>query len=165
MARNGTRVRQSHLVASELLSARREAELVPGLRWSDHLPAAVAAALAGDPRPWGDDHVLRPRFALFGADAAVDEAMTITSPPLAGGRDRVLATNQVAGVTSAAMTGSTARYVWDLADRRNSRWVVPLGASGDPTSPHFTDQLPAWSTGGLHPVLDEAITTTTLRHR
>jgi penicillin amidase len=35
--------------------------------------------------------------------------------------------------------------VWDLGDRERSRWIVPFGASGDPSSPHFTDQLPLWA--------------------
>ena len=38
------------------------------------------------------------------------------------------------------------RSVWDLAG--DSRWVVPLGASGDPGSPHHHDQQAAWATGG-----------------
>ena len=146
------------------LLAGDDDELVPGVRWVDRLPAAVQAAHAEGPRPWGDVHRLTPRFALRGAGPATDAAMTITSPPLAGGRDCVLATNQVDGLTTVPLTGSTARYVWDLADRANSRWVVPHGASGDPLSPHFTDQLAAWSSGDLHLVIDDEITaTTTLR--
>lgn len=138
-------------------------ELVPGLDWASHLPAAVDAARAAASAPWGEIHRLTPRFGLRGAHAATDEAMAVTSPPLGGGCDCVWATNQVDGMTTAPLTGSTARYVWDLADRANSRWVVPHGASGDPTSPHFTDQLEAWSTGNLHPVIDDITATTTRR--
>jgi penicillin amidase len=39
--------------------------------------------------------------------------------------------------------------VWDLADRDASRWIVPLGASGDPADPHHHDQLELWATGRL----------------
>lgn len=137
---------------------RNGSELAPGIGWAAHLPAAVEAALGEPEEAWGDRHRLTPRFGLAGADPATDAAMTVTSPPLAGGQDCVFATNQLHGMTTRVVTGSTARYVWDLADRTASRWVVPLGASGDPASPHFTDQLAAWSTGGLHPVLDDEIT-------
>ena len=48
-----------------------------------------------------------------------------------------------------------ARYVWDLADRENSRWVVPFGASGVPDHEHFASQLPLWAAGDLIPVLTD----------
>ena len=47
---------------------------------------------------------------------------------------------------------SVARYVFDLADWDESRWIVPLGASGDPRSPHFADQQAAWARGDLVPM-------------
>lgn len=136
-------------------------ELVPGLRWIDHLADAFAAARAEPPVTWGDVHRLSPRFALTGAEPELDAATAVTSPPLGGGRDCVFATNQLDGLLTATVSGSTARYVWDLSDRANSRWIVPFGASGDPTSPHFTDQLPRWSRGELTPVIDEQVTATT----
>lgn len=40
---------------------------------------------------------------------------------------------------------SVARYIYDLSDWDNSRWIVPLGASGHPASPHFADQAETWS--------------------
>jgi penicillin G amidase len=45
--------------------------------------------------------------------------------------------------------------VWDIADRQRSRWVVPFGASGDPDSPHFLDQLPLWAAGELIPLVTD----------
>jgi penicillin amidase len=50
---------------------------------------------------------------------------------------------------------SMARYVWDLADRSASRWVVPFGASGRPDSPHYVDQNEDWVAGTLHPVITD----------
>lgn len=139
-------------------------ELVPGLRWVDHLAGALADARAEPPAAWGELHRLSPRFALRGADADLDAATEVISPPLGGGRDCVLCTTQLDGIGTATVIGPTARYVWDLADRADSRWIVPLGASGDPASVHFTDQLPLWSSGDLIRVVDdEVITTTTLR--
>jgi penicillin amidase len=40
---------------------------------------------------------------------------------------------------------SVNRYIDDPADWRRSRWVVPLGASGHPGSPHYADQATLWS--------------------
>jgi penicillin amidase len=129
-------------------------ELVAGLRWTDHLPAALAAARAEPPVPWGELHRLVPRFALRGAAPDLDAATTVATPPMGGGRDCVFATAQADGIATETIIGSTARYVWDLSDRANSRWIVPLGASGDPASPHLADQLPFWARGELIPVID-----------
>jgi penicillin amidase len=51
-----------------------------------------------------------------------------------------------------AHRGSVARYAWDLAGFDRSGWVVPLGASADPGSPHHHDQLDAWVAGTLLPL-------------
>ena len=48
---------------------------------------------------------------------------------------------------------SVCRYVYDLADWGNSRWAVPLGASGHPGSPHYADQMDRWADVGLYPML------------
>ena len=48
---------------------------------------------------------------------------------------------------------SVARYVFDLADWGNSAWIVPLGASGHPGSPHFADQASTWSDVRIVPML------------
>ena len=37
------------------------------------------------------------------------------------------------------------RYIHDPADWRRSRWIVPLGASGHPGSPHYADQATLWA--------------------
>ena len=43
-------------------------------------------------------------------------------------------------------------HVYDLADWNNSWWVVPLGASGHPGSPHYADQMERWADVGLYPM-------------
>lgn len=113
---------------------------------------AVRAALeevAGQGRefgPWGEAHRLAPWQALPG---------TQEWPGLAGDHDCVLSTSSVPGVTHLSARGPAARYVWDLADREKSLWVVPLGASGAPGSPHHRDQLPLWRAGELAPVVTD----------
>ncbi|MEU7302128.1 penicillin acylase family protein [Streptomyces sp. NPDC007206] len=114
-------------------------------------PAAVRAALeevaAGPPTgTWADTHRLTPWRALPDAPGDCRE------PGLAGDHDCVLCTSAVPGLTDGAARGPAARYVWDLADRAASRWIVPFGADGVPGSPHHRDQLPLWLTGELAPV-------------
>ncbi|MFE7405539.1 penicillin acylase family protein [Isoptericola sp. NPDC057559] len=116
--------------------------------------AAAAAALADldaldgpadgdDAETWGDLHRLAPLHALDLVPGAT--APVVPRAPLGGTGDAVRCTGGVPGVTTAAFRGSVARWVWDLGDRRRSRWGVPFGASGDPRSPHFADQHPAWA--------------------
>ncbi|MET9892460.1 penicillin acylase family protein [Streptomyces sp. NPDC006465] len=93
---------------------------------------------------WGDTHRLAPWRALTGT--AYDE------PALSGDNDCVLSTSSVPGLTDLSARGPAARYVWDLADRDNSLWVVPFGADGVPGAAHHRDQLPLWLAGDLVPV-------------
>ncbi|MQY12198.1 hypothetical protein SRB5_23280 [Streptomyces sp. RB5] len=118
-------------------------------------PALVRAALdetaaaAPAPKPWGEVHRLAPWQALPLADDDV------TWPGLGGDHDCVLATSAVPGVTDRFLRGPSARYVWDLGRREDSRWIVPLGASGIPGRPHARDQLPLWAAGELVPVVTD----------
>jgi penicillin amidase len=98
------------------------------------------------PGTWGRRHVLYP--------VRLDVGVPV--PPMAvrlsGDSDCVLATYSVPGVSDACWRGPVARYVWNLRNRAESRWVVPFGASGIPGDPHFADQLPLWTRGDLVPV-------------
>ncbi|MEU3931170.1 penicillin acylase family protein [Streptomyces sp. NPDC029044] len=116
-------------------------------------PAAVRAAIEEVAlRPpagvWGDTHRLAPWRAL-------EPEQPYDEPGLSGDHDCVLCTSGVPGLTDRAARGPAARYVWDLARREDSRWIVPLGASGVPGSPHHRDQLPLWLAGDLVPVVTD----------
>ncbi|MEU0402001.1 penicillin acylase family protein [Streptomyces sp. NPDC006197] len=101
---------------------------------------------AGEPpAAWGVTHRLAPWQALPDPD---DDRW----PGLGGDHDCVLSTSSVPGWTDRSARASAARYVWDLADRERSRWIVPFGASGVPGDPHHRDQLPLWLRGELAPV-------------
>ncbi|MFF3336959.1 penicillin acylase family protein [Streptomyces sp. NPDC002888] len=106
--------------------------------------AAVEEVAAVPPARWGDTHRLAPWRAL------TDPSYEGTA--LSGDHDCVLCTSAVPGWTDLAARGPAARYVWDLARREDSRWVVPFGASGDPGDPHHHDQHPLWLRGELIPV-------------
>jgi len=112
------------------------------------LPVSLADG-AGAPS-WGELHRLHPLHRLPAAAAA-----SLPSTPLAGDSSCVLATDSVPGGGHLCFRGSAARYVWDLSDRRNSRWIVPFGTAGSPAGPHFLDQLPLWAAGELLPVITD----------
>ncbi|MCF1599040.1 penicillin acylase family protein, partial [Streptomyces muensis] len=128
-----------HLLRAEELYGIDRAEVVRAA------VEEVAARPTGAGRgTWGDTHRLAPWRAL--PDPSYD------APGLSGDHDCVLCTSAVPGLTDLSARGPAARYVWDLADREASLWVVPLGASGIPGSPHHRDQLPLWLAGDLAPV-------------
>lgn len=112
--------------------------------------AVAAAAEKTPPAPWGELHRLSPWQAL--PDPVPDAE---ARPGVAGDHDCVLSTSGVPGVTDLFARGPAARYVWDLARREDSRWVVPFGASGVPGSAHHRDQTPLWARGALVPVVTD----------
>ncbi|WP_234358758.1 penicillin acylase family protein, partial [Streptomyces sp. NRRL B-24085] len=124
------------------------AEELYGVDRAETVRAALEEVAAEPPRgTWGDTHRLAPWQALPEHDR--------DAPALSGDHDCVLCTSAVPGLTDLAARGPAARYVWDLARREDSLWVVPLGASGLPGSPHHRDQLPLWLRGDLVPVVTD----------
>ncbi len=113
----------------------------------------LSAALDVDPTDdtWGEQHRFSPLHALtdLGVAHALDPA--VAGRELSGDSDCVAATGSIPGVRD-SVAGPVARYVWDLADRRDSRWAVPLGAAADHRDPHHSDQFDAWSTCQLIPL-------------
>ncbi|CAM3048703.1 penicillin acylase family protein [Skermania piniformis] len=124
----------------------------------DRAAAAALEAVAADlgdrtPPVWSSVHVLHPIHGidLAGVAAAYPDLSQRIRPDrygLGGDAECVFA-NAAAVGSYVCVLGSAARYVWDLSDRDAGRWVVPLGASGDPRSPNFQDQTPIWACGEL----------------
>ncbi|MEU8240334.1 penicillin acylase family protein [Actinoplanes missouriensis] len=111
-------------------------------------PATLVDPASVESSPWGERHLLHPiQLPTHEVD--------FPDVPLSGSRDCVLNTSSVTGVSDRCLRGPVARYVWDVTDRQRSRWVVPFGASGDPASPHFVDQLPLWTSGDLVPLVTD----------
>ncbi|MFI1955075.1 penicillin acylase family protein [Streptomyces xinghaiensis] len=157
------------------------ADRIEAVRRAVEETAAEEAGSAGQPRRWGDLHRLAPWQALpepapgrrtGGADGAAEPVPAVPDtaaepipgapdtapdirPALSGDHDCVLATSSVPGLTHHSARASAARFVWDLARREDSRWIVPLGASGIPGHPHRSDQLPLWVRGDLVPVVTD----------
>lgn len=162
-----------------LLAAADTTLLPPDTTWDSVLADALRAAVAELRRRLGDDvgawrwgalHRCAPTHPLVGDDP--DRAARLNPAPveIGGEWDTVFAAAHPAGYGFGVTAASVARYVFDLADWDHSRWIVPLGASGEPTSPHFADQQAAWAAGELVPmryrwasIAEIAESTTTLR--
>ncbi|MEU9368433.1 penicillin acylase family protein [Streptomyces avermitilis] len=130
------------------------AEKVAAAETAEKADAEVAAE-RGTSGTWGDTHRLVPWRALPAAAYASPASYAYDEPGLSGDHDCVLCTSAVPGLTDLSARGPAARYIWDLARREDSRWVVPFGASGVPGSPHHRDQLPLWLKGDLAPVVTD----------
>ncbi|PRZ07099.1 penicillin amidase [Isoptericola sp. CG 20/1183] len=134
-------------------AAEAEAALAQVTRRAAVGPAGGASNV---PVTWGDLHPVLPLHGLAEVTvldpAGVPRVPDVHRVPVGGAADTVCCTGSVPGVATASWRGSVARWVWDLADRRRSRWGVPFGSSGDPRSPHFTDQHPQWAAAGTHEI-------------
>ena len=90
-------------------------------------------------RPWGDRHRLQPVPTLLGYPGPAVEAV-----PLSGDTDCVRCTASVPGVSDRSWRGSVARWVWDLGDRRRSRWGC---RSGRPETRRARTRPTSWRRG------------------
>lgn len=109
------------------------------------------------PATWGETHVVTPVHALevYPRWADLVDRWQVPALPLAGDSDCVRCCASYPGITDDCYRGSVARYVWDLADRDRSGWVVPTGSCGLPGHEHHHDQLPLWVAGRLAPVVTD----------
>jgi penicillin amidase len=147
-----------------LLNQRDSAVLPPSETWESLGAKTLAKAVAWLTETLGPDqaswrweriHRTKPRHTL---SAAFPDLADLLDPPSAGvGGDSdtpQAATYANADGTDFTLTGtSVTRYCFDLSDWDKSGWTSPLGASGHPGSPHYADQVEAWSRQMLHPML------------
>ncbi|HET9081476.1 MAG TPA: penicillin acylase family protein [Trebonia sp.] len=120
------------------VSHERVLAVVPGalaVAW-----AAAVKAGGRDPRRWrwGEAHRaarVHPLAGSFRGVAMGGDADTIQAAGY-GWRQ---------GSPFTVTTLSVYRQVIDLADPASASYVIPGGASGDPASPYFSDQLPLWA--------------------
>jgi penicillin amidase len=102
---------------------------------------------------WGTVHHTRPRHTLSDSIPGMAELLDPPSVPMGGDGDTPQAGSYSAANPYTMMSMSVARYVFDAGDWDNSRWIVPLGSSGHPGSPHYADQTPLWAEIDLIPML------------
>jgi penicillin amidase len=102
---------------------------------------------------WGRLHHTAPQHTLAGAFPELASLLNPPSFPMGGDGETVQAASFIPGAGYTLSSTSVARYVFDLADWNRSAWVVPLGSSGHPGSPHYADQAPGWAAVQLQPML------------
>lgn len=104
---------------------------------------------------WERIHRTAPKHPL---SSLFPELATLLNPPTfgVGGDGDTPQNGGFNGLGSGDFTvaaTSVTRYCFDLGDWDRSGWVVPLGASGHPGSPHYADQVEAWGEQRLYPML------------
>ena len=140
--------------ALRALAVNDDSALPLGTTWADLIESALnqaGAELAARLGPeaskwhWGALHRTRPRHPL--SRAFPDSASLLDPPRIAthGDGDTPLAGAYSMIDRFSATAMSVNRYIHDPSDWRNSRWIVPLGASGHPGSRHYADQAPIWA--------------------
>jgi penicillin amidase len=101
---------------------------------------------------WGTVHHTRPRHPLSAPLPELSDLLDPPSMPMGGDGDTPQAGSYSPGDQFVMTSMSVARYTFDLADWEGSRWVVPLGSSGHPGSPHYADQAPVWQQVSMLPM-------------
>ena len=135
--------------------------LAAGDDWGSAMARALAAAIATlrealgpDPASWAWDrvHVARPRHPLSAVFPAAADLLDPPATPVGGDGDTVQAADFLPAAGFELTLTSVARYVFDLGDWERSAWIVPLGVSGHPGSPHHADQATDWAAVRLRPM-------------
>ena len=159
----GAPVHLRQLAALLVTNAQEEdTSLLPsGADWRSLAAQALVEAVADlrerlgddmDSWQWGKVHHTKPRHTLSGSFPEIASLLDPPSTPLGGDGDTAQAASYAPTDPFIINSTSVARYVFDTADWDNSRWVVPLGASGHPGSPHYADQTPIWGDIKLIPM-------------
>lgn len=94
---------------------------------------------------WGNLHKTGHSHPLV---IAYPDSATALNPPeveASGDGDVPFATGSSTPSEFVIKTGPINRYVHDPSNWNAGRWIVPLGSSGHPASPHFSDQQQMWA--------------------
>ncbi|MFV0532030.1 MAG: penicillin acylase family protein [Cumulibacter sp.] len=110
-------------------------------------------AAKGDPLSWGERHRVALQHPLATAFPDARSTLNPAGAALGGDNETVLAMGAGVAGDSRTISGSVARYAFDVGDWDSSRWVVFGGTSGDPSSPHYIDQHEMWSRTEMFPMV------------
>ncbi len=147
---------------SSMALANDRSLLPDGVEWRDVMAEALKdgcaylqGILGADPASWtwGTIHRTAPTHPLAASYPEHASELNPPSYPLGGDGDTPQAASYSNGQPFHITSTSVARYVFDTADWSRSAWVVPLGSSGHPGSPHYADQAPLWAEVSLAPML------------
>lgn len=149
-----THANQLYARATAAMASDDTSNLTPGQTWLRLIESALAQAVSElqarlgsemQSWTWGAIHHTRPQHPL--SRIFPDYAHLLDPPSVATDGDSD--TPQQGGYSAVDRFVQTLmsvnRYIHDPSDWRRSRWIVPLGASGHPGSPHFADQADLWA--------------------
>jgi penicillin amidase len=127
--------------------------LTCGSTWNELLAEALEE-VSGEPPdiPWHQLHAAALTHPLTPLLPGAPPALSPAGAGVGGDNETVWANGCRAESGTAAVYGAVARYVFDVGNWQNCTWIVVGGASGDPASPHYTDQHQAWSRCELIPM-------------
>ena len=143
-------------VVCSLEAAHGDGVTVSGKTWNDVLPDVLAAAwpaaiTAAGANPaawsWGDHHQTAAAHPLSARVPGHAGGWDPPRVPMGGDVDTLQRGGYFwRGASRIDVTDlSVYRQVVDLSDVAGASSVIPGGVSGDPTSPHYQDQLPIWA--------------------
>ncbi|MBS10644.1 MAG: hypothetical protein CME19_03450 [Gemmatimonadetes bacterium] len=137
-------------LAANVAIERGDTALLPaGMSWVDALMDSLEKAcrslteiLGTDITEWfwGRLHRMRPTHPLSSVFAEAADQLNPPSYGVHGDGDTPLAGSFALNSRYTVSGLSVNRYIHDPSDWSNSKWIVPLGASGHPGSPHYADQ-------------------------
>ena len=149
-----THALQIYSGAVRAMAENDPAPLPPGQTWPQFMEAALQRAVADLRRRLGDDvhtwqwgalHRTRPKHPLSRVFPESAELLDPPQVPAGGDGDTPQQGGSWTPDRFVLTSLSVNRYIHDPADWRHSRWIVPLGASGHPGSPHYADQAAVWA--------------------
>jgi penicillin amidase len=155
-------LRGLRVIFGKAIEAGDTSLLPDGETWDSVLASATDAAVAwlrdrlGDDInawTWGTLHRTQHAHTLLPIAADYADLLNPPSVECGGDSDTPQQGAFAPGKPFTLYSTSVARYVYDLADWNNSWWVVPLGSSGHPGSPHYADQMQHWSQVGMYSML------------
>lgn len=100
---------------------------------------------------WGNLHKTNHQHPLSSEFKDYKDILNPKKVPASGDGDTPLAGSYDKNYQMVA--ASVNRYAHDPNNWENSRWIVPLGSSGNPGSKHYSDQLEIWANGDTIPQL------------
>ena len=126
--------------------------------WDEAIEAALAAtasavrARQGDDATawrWGDEHRMGWNHNL-GRDPELADLVNLPALEVGGDVNTVFNTSLAYGAASSS--GVSFRQIYDLRDLNAAQICIPPGNSGQPGSPHYSDNLERWRNVEYHPL-------------
>jgi len=101
---------------------------------------------------WGPEHQIIWAHNL-GRDPELTSTFNLDPLPMSGDRNTVWNVSTPLGATG--MHGVSYRQILDVGDLNAARIVIPPGNSGQPGSPHYSDNIQRWMSMEYHPLFIE----------